>query len=430
MKLIFTTVILILFLSACRTSGPGLFGKTTPHEQYGKKLSEAGLDETSLGKLWFNAADLALSQPISVTLPYRQAGFFAADKPRAVGLQFNTKRGQKLFFRLEKNPARSFAVYTELWQTRPGGSPSLVESLDSTKNEFTYDADGDETLILRVQPELLNSGSYELSISIGPSLSFPVAGKSARIGSLWGADRDGGARRHEGIDIFAPKRTPVLASADGTVNRVEETAIGGKVVWLRPKDRNINLYYAHLDEQKVSPGQKVQVGDTLGTVGNTGNARTTPPHLHFGIYGFGGAMDPYPFVNPEVRRPAGIKTNPQTLNDFFRTTRDVKLDNGQTLKKHTAVFVSDVDGQFYLAELPGGTKQKIPATSIQTIDNQIDTKLLKDSAYVYDKPSPLSPVRVALRPSAKVEVLGYFGNHALIKTIEGERGWVPQQLVK
>jgi hypothetical protein len=103
-------------------------------------------------------------------------------------------------------------------------------------------------------------------------------GTERDIGSRFGAPRDAGARSHHGIDIFARRGTPVVAAATGVVNRVNVTDIGGKVVWVRDVLGN-SLYYAHLDSQAVSSGMRVNVGDTLGFVGNTGNARTTPPHL-------------------------------------------------------------------------------------------------------------------------------------------------------
>jgi murein DD-endopeptidase MepM/ murein hydrolase activator NlpD len=104
------------------------------------------------------------------------------------------------------------------------------------------------------------------------------------------------------VDIFARRGTPVVATSEGTVRRVEITNIGGKVVWLRDPVRNSSIYYAHLDSQVVRDGQAVMPGDVVGFVGNTGNARTTPPHLHFGIYRRGeGPIDPAPFV----RRPRG-----------------------------------------------------------------------------------------------------------------------------
>ena len=53
---------------------------------------------------------------------------------------------------------------------------------------------------------------------------------------------------------------------------------------MRPLFGNLRLYYAHLDTQLVAPGQIVRAGDPIGTIGNTGNAITTPPHLHFGVF--------------------------------------------------------------------------------------------------------------------------------------------------
>jgi len=70
---------------------------------------------------------------------------------------------------------------------------------------------------------------------------------------------------------------------------------------MQPLFGNMRVYYAHLDEQWVEPGEFVRAGQALGAVGNTGNARTTPPHLHFGVYvrqpGVrGGARDPAEFL--------------------------------------------------------------------------------------------------------------------------------------
>ena len=159
------------------------------------------------------------------------------------------------------------------------------------------DISSDETLVLRVQPELLGAGSVRVEVETVPSLAFPVAGAGAAdIGSVWADPRDGGARRHEGVDIFAERGTPAVAAAAGRVTRVEETPRGGRVVWLSPDERPLSLYYAHLDTQLVAAGARVEAGDTLGLVGTTGNAAGTPPHLHFGIYGRGGAINPEPFV--------------------------------------------------------------------------------------------------------------------------------------
>jgi murein DD-endopeptidase MepM/ murein hydrolase activator NlpD len=104
------------------------------------------------------------------------------------------------------------------------------------------------------------------------------------------------------VDIFANRGTDAVAAVDAWVSRVDTTPRGGNVVWLQPVFGNMRLYYAHLDTQLVRAGEFVAAGDVLGTVGNTGNAVTTPPHLHFGVYlrragRRGGARDPYDFLN-------------------------------------------------------------------------------------------------------------------------------------
>lgn len=128
------------------------------------------------------------------------------------------------------------------------------------------------------------------------SLAMPVQGVNpARVVDTWGGARSGG-RRHEGVDIFAPRGTPVLAATEGVVTRVGTNNLGGQVVWvLGPAGQR--HYYAHLDSYAdISAGDRVQAGTLLGTVGNTGNARGTPPHLHYGVYGRDGAFNPYPLL--------------------------------------------------------------------------------------------------------------------------------------
>ncbi|MBI4485879.1 MAG: M23 family metallopeptidase [Acidobacteria bacterium] len=83
---------------------------------------------------------------------------------------------------------------------------------------------------------------------------------------------------HHGVDIFAPRGTPVLAAAGGIVTSGGTSSLGGNVVWIARPGRREAHYYAHLDRQLVTPGTFVEAGDVIGTVGNTGNARGTLPH--------------------------------------------------------------------------------------------------------------------------------------------------------
>ncbi len=125
---------------------------------------------------------------------------------------------------------------------------------------------------------------------------MPVEGVTPRqLRDTWHASRPPN-RRHEGIDIFAKRGTPVRASTEGIVLTREVNPLGGNSVWLYGPGGQRH-YYAHLDEYAGAvPGERVAPGALLGYVGNTGNAKTTPPHLHYGVYGLSGAINPYPLL--------------------------------------------------------------------------------------------------------------------------------------
>jgi murein DD-endopeptidase MepM/ murein hydrolase activator NlpD len=139
-------------------------------------------------------------------------------------------------------------------------------------------------------------------------LAFPVAGTKSKIRDKWGASRGGGIRRHKGIDIHARKGTPVVAISDGVIVEKAHTPIGGKTLWLKSAGNTWTAYYAHLDKQLVREGQYVRKGQVIGTVGNTGNARTTPPHLHFGIEKQDNWVNPLPYVKGATKVAAPKKS--------------------------------------------------------------------------------------------------------------------------
>jgi murein DD-endopeptidase MepM/ murein hydrolase activator NlpD len=154
-----------------------------------------------------------------------------------------------------------------------------------------------------LRPWLAGIG-YAIRLGTTPApdvLPVPVAGvKPAQLADTWGGPRSGG-RRHEGIDIFAQRGTPVLSATEGIVLDVGTNRLGGQVVWvLGPGGQR--HYYAHLDRYgDVRAGMRVTPGTILGYVGNTGNAAATPPHLHYGIYTLRGAIDPYPLLHQVTR---------------------------------------------------------------------------------------------------------------------------------
>jgi len=135
------------------------------------------------------------------------------------------------------------------------------------------------------------------SLPSGATDVFPVAG-GASFTDDWGGPRPGG-RTHQGIDLFAATGTPIVAVGDGVLFKVGWNAVGGWRFWLRDRWGN-EFYYAHLSAYAPAAreGAVVRAGTVLGFVGNTGDARTTPPHVHFEIHPAGGnAVPPFPYVS-------------------------------------------------------------------------------------------------------------------------------------
>jgi peptidoglycan LD-endopeptidase LytH len=129
------------------------------------------------------------------------------------------------------------------------------------------------------------------------SLPVPVQGVAPRsLADTWHAPRDGGSRRHLGIDIFAKRGTPVVSPVEGIVIGRGQDRLGGNTVRVLGPGRQVH-YFAHLDAfSGVKARDWVHPGAILGYVGTTGNARGTPPHLHYGIYGVTGAINPFPLL--------------------------------------------------------------------------------------------------------------------------------------
>ncbi|MDH4278087.1 MAG: M23 family metallopeptidase [Acidimicrobiia bacterium] len=150
----------------------------------------------------------------------------------------------------------------------------------------------------RVELEAFKAGS-EIYVD---GVVFPIGGQySVPLINSFGYPRMPGtpdAHSHEGIDIFAPRGSPLVAAERGVVGRVGVGRLGGLKLWLRGES-GADWYYAHLDgfAPGLHNGQVVEAGELLGYVGNTGNAVGTPPHLHLEIHPNGGAaVNPYPLL--------------------------------------------------------------------------------------------------------------------------------------
>jgi murein DD-endopeptidase MepM/ murein hydrolase activator NlpD len=147
---------------------------------------------------------------------------------------------------------------------------------------------------LRIKPRYRAAAFAPSNVGAQFLREFPVRGDYTYTNDF-GAPRHQG--RHEGIDIIARRGSPVVAAAAGEIESLsrKETGLGGIWIWLRDAKGNTH-YYAHLESivAGLKQGSPVQAGQVIGGVGNTGDARSTLPHLHFELHpGDGPAISPY-----------------------------------------------------------------------------------------------------------------------------------------
>jgi len=129
---------------------------------------------------------------------------------------------------------------------------------------------------------------------LGPPGACPV-GPVHSFTDTWHAPRSGG-RKHQGTDVFAPYGSPAYAVLDGVIDKWGSGGLGGISLWLRA-DNGDRFYYAHNVSNVARVGERVRAGQLIAYVGTTGNAATTPPHIHFEAHpGGAGARNPYPWL--------------------------------------------------------------------------------------------------------------------------------------
>lgn len=153
-------------------------------------------------------------------------------------------------------------------------------------------------------------GPGDLAYLRGRRLLLPVANvRPNELPNTFDEARAGGARRHDALDIRAPRGTPVLSADAGLITKLFTSDAGGLTIYASEPSGRFVYYYAHLDryDPRVREGMPISRGDTIGYVGTTGNAPPNTPHLHFAVMKLGdpnrwwdGApINPYPLlVNP------------------------------------------------------------------------------------------------------------------------------------
>lgn len=406
----------------------------TPYNTYLASLRAVNLDQSALGRAWLDASERVAEEALPVGLPYHAVNYSDPTQPTAQGYLLDVARGQRIEVAVLPDFADSAQVFVDLFRipSTPDRPLHHITSADSTMT-LAAEAGRDLRYLLRIQPELLAAGRYTVTIRLAPSLVFPVSGKdSDAILSFFGASRDGGRRRHHGIDIFADRGTPVVATAAGRVTRVQNTRIGGKVVWLRDQRRSQVYYYAHLDSQMVRRNQRVAPGDTLGTVGNTGNARTTPPHLHFGIYS-NGPVDPYLFVHQPIQRPAPLRVDTTLLGAWVAYARTSEPLRESPSRQATTVANSpptDVlriiggSGQWYKVKHPTGHLGFIRANAVRPLPQAAAPLTLATSTPVRLDPTPTSPPVAHFAEGEVVQVLGRHDRFLRVRDANNQTGWI------
>ena len=355
------------------------FRRPTPHEAHLLALVSESPGENSPARRWEAEAYRSIDRPFVMDRAYLEEGLFLQEVPQAIGVRVHIPEGQRLRLELDAqwdedvDQGRQDRLFVDVFRAAPRGDewaegdpdprPAFLKGEEFEGGRWTFDPSRGGDFVLRIQPELKTQALYVASLRVGARWDFPVANSGrSDIGSVFGDPREGGAREHHGVDIFSPRGTAALAAADSRVTRVDTTNIGGRVVWLREAEGGHSIYYAHLDKPLVRRGQQLQAGDTVGLVGNTGNARTTPPHLHFGAYRRG-PVDPWDLIIPVPPEAPRLRVD-RTLLGAEGQTRggDVRLRNAPssfgsvlaTMTEGTPLRVLAGSGSWYRVALPGG----------------------------------------------------------------------------
>jgi len=422
---------LFVLFSACQAER--LFKNPNPYQNYLNTLNKSGLENYGIGQKWINNGKLTHASNLpTLQLPYNEMTYFDPSKAEAVFLQYGVKEGNNVIIKADVLTDSSTVYFIDVFKREVDKFTQLHYSEEQQKIEYTVTQDAEH--VLRVQPELLGGGAVVLSIEISGSLAFPLPDmQSGQIASFWGDARSGGARKHEGVDVFAKRGTPVMAVVNGMVRRTGQNRLGGNVVWVN--SGKYNYYYAHLDSQHVKAGNRVSIGDTLGTVGNTGNAITTAPHLHFGIYRRGkGAVDPFPFIQVAEKPKEIVLSDSVFLKDYgvfsvnngnFRALPDLK---SKVLGKHPKLTYFEIlakRGDWFRIQFPDESigfahqsivdvsspkTQAIELRPTDTLFEYFDRGLLPASNFV-----------------GQGKVLGYFKDMVHVQLNSGIKLWMKER---
>jgi murein DD-endopeptidase MepM/ murein hydrolase activator NlpD len=426
---LFYIVFVVVFAASC-TSIKKLvqLEAPSPREKYIEGLDKSNLLESAMAKSWAAAGEVMGHDSTIVVLPFRETGFFAAAEPQARFYRFDVKDGQVLTLTSLIKTKANATLFIDLFALEEG-SWKKIEHADSTLT-ITHEFSESGSCLVRLQPELLVNMYYSITLSVTPVLLNPVKGASNKsIGSFYGDPRDGGKRKHEGVDIFAPKGTPVVAPTDGVVTSVGNSPLGGKTVWMNDVKRGHAYYFAHLDSQIVRRGMKIKQGDAIGLVGNTGNAKNTPSHLHFGVYQRQ-SKDPIAYIRTMEKLVNEMMPDTLFQSIVFRVNqKTASLRSGpgkkqpayQELLKDSWVKVIGQSNDWYRVVTATQKEGYVEVRELTPAENGNRFTIKKETFLLSEANTNAVPVGTAI---GKAVGLASYNNFRFIRTEDGLTGWI------
>jgi len=200
--------------------------------------------------------------------------------------------------------------------------------------------------------------------------------------------------------------------------------------------RGLYIYYAHLDTQAVKSGQWVEPGDVLGTVGNTGNAITTIPHLHFGVYqrdssSWRGAVDPVDYLKEINSVVPEISADVSLLGTWVRAKEEARLTSSglpeapeSYLSRYTLLAVDGASAESYRVRLPDGRTGYVSRKSVESLEEPLGTDFLENEVALFDEPDPEASVITQVAVGEALEIYGEFNDYLFVRNAIGAPGWI------
>ncbi len=434
LKYTFLVSYVFIFFGSCKIDN--FLTLKGAYQKYVEALSKNEFGNTVLALDWIKVGQSVMKDSIVVDLPYTELTRFDPAEPNAAFLRYKVKEGQNIEIqikRISSDGDDDAKIFINTFTVHKNEFKALKEEAET--DSLAYKVEKDAEHAVRIQSELLKGGLIQIHIRYTASLAFPLPDRTHEsIDSFYGDGRDAGRRKHEGVDIFAPRGTPVLAVVPGLVTKVKQNQLGGKVIYV--SGGGYSYYYAHLDSQMVNAGQKVKIGDVIGLVGNTGNASRTHPHLHFGIYSLRrGALNPFHFFAMPKLADNTVLTDTVPPGNYYRIknnrvnlrsrpdTRSIiikKLDKNEILKVEASLI------NWYRVKLPDGKVAFIHKSLCEKAESSLRSISLSATDRLKDKFSTEDTYDANLVDNT-VEILGSYDNFYMIRLKGGNIAWLQKK---